>query len=276
MSSAPEGRPGGARALLYTVLGELVLPAGDSAWTSTLVATFDLLEVAEKNARQALARVGEQGAIAPERVGRETRWRLTAPGRRLLEGGARRIYTFGATPACWGGEWLVAHCPVPETHRAVRNRLRTRLAFEGFGELSPSLAVSPHVSREPSLRRILDELGLGADAVVLRSRTGSRAADSALVRRAWDLDALAASYREFAARHRGRRPASAEGQVRALVELVHDWRRFPFADPELPTELLPARWAGAAAAEVFADRRAAWAPAATAWFAEREAERATE
>lgn len=40
----------------------------------------------------------------------------------------------------------------------------------------------------------------------------------------------------------------------ALVErmrLVHDYRRFPFRDPDLPPELLPPGWSGRAAHEVF-------------------------
>ena len=40
----------------------------------------------------------------------------------------------------------------------------------------------------------------------------------------------------------------------ALVErmrLMHYYRRFPFRDPDLPPELLPAGWSGRAAHEVF-------------------------
>jgi phenylacetic acid degradation operon negative regulatory protein len=34
-------------------------------------------------------------------------------------------------------------------------------------------------------------------------------------------------------------------------ELVHEWRKFLFTDPGLPRELLPARWPGISAAEMF-------------------------
>ncbi|HEY7014220.1 MAG TPA: PaaX family transcriptional regulator C-terminal domain-containing protein, partial [Streptosporangiaceae bacterium] len=48
------------------------------------------------------------------------------------------------------------------------------------------------------------------------------------------------------------------------VELVHAWRRFPAIDPALPRELLPARWSGLTAAQLFADRHERWSADAQA------------
>jgi len=51
-----------------------------------------------------------------------------------------------------------------------------------------------------------------------------------------------------------------------LTELVHAWRRFPSLDPGLPARLLPARWSGVRAAQLFAARHATWSPdAMTQW-----------
>ncbi len=257
---------GGAKALVLTILGELVLPAGGAAWTSSLVAAAEVLGIGEKNARQAIARIGDQGLIRPDRHGRRVRWSLTDDGRRLLEEGARRIYGFGTSTVDWGGTWLVAHCPVAESQRAVRNQLRTRLAFLGFGELSPTLLISPHLDRERALREVLRDLGLTDESVVLHSSVGADGENRDLVARAWDLDGLADSYATFTCAHRDQRPTEDRASFRALVGLVHDWRRFPFTDPELPTELLPDCWAGTTAAQVFHDRHADWSPAARLWF----------
>lgn len=263
-------RRGGAKALLLTVLGEFVLPAGGSVWTSSLVAAGEALGIGEKNARQAISRIADQGLVISRRHGRQVRWSLTDGGRRLLESGAARIYEFGTSTAGWDGEWLVAHCSVPESQRALRRELRTSLAFLGFGELSASLAISPHADREGRLRATLDELGLLSESVVLRSRTGSIADDADLVARAWALDELGDAYRNFRETFVGRRPADAPSAFRATVELVDDWRRFPFTDPELPGELLPSDWEGAAAAEMFHDRHARWRDTARAWFSAHE------
>lgn len=261
---------GGAKALLLTVLGEFVRPAGGEVWTSSLVTVAETLGIGEKNARQAIARIGDQGLIASRRHGRQVRWSLTAAGRELLESGARRIYEFGSAGADWHGEWLVAHCQVAESQRSLRTQLRTQLGFLGFGELSASLLISPHLDREPQLRQVLDDLGLSDDRVVFRSTTASAEEDGAIVERAWDLDGLAESYRSFRSSYARRRPSTDEESFRALVELVHDWRRFPFIDPELPSVLLPEPWAGATAASTFHAQRTAWSASAQAWFSEVE------
>lgn len=267
MSEELPAQRGGAKALLLTVLGEFVLPAGGSVWTGSLVAAADALGVSEKNARQAIARIGDQGLIRSTRDGRRVCWSLTDDGRRLLEVGTERIYGFGTSAVDWRGEWLVAHCPIDESRRALRNQLRTDLGFLGFGELSASLLISPHVEREPNLRQVLGELGLGDECVVLRSRTGSDADDAVLVSRAWDLDGLAEAYESFTRAQQPRSSLDDAAAFRAVVELVHDWRRFPSIDPELPTDLLPAGWAGTTASTTFHRRHADWSPAARRWFA---------
>lgn len=257
---------GGAKAMLLTVLGEFVLPTGGSAWTSSLVRAAGALGIGEKNARQAIARIGEQGLLSSDRHGRQVRWSLTAAGRVLLETGTRRIYDFASSDVEWDGRWLVAHCPVAEPRRAQRTRLRTRLAFLGFGELSAHLLLSPHVDREPQLRAALHEAGLAAESTVLRSTTGSPEEDAALAARAWDLDELARAYHAFQRSAERSSPQRGPEYFRAVVELVHEWRRFPSVDPELPKSLLPDPWAGATAATTFRNQHRKWSSDATTWF----------
>ena len=48
------------------------------------------------------------------------------------------------------------------------------------------------------------------------------------------------------------------GVLLRQLEMVHAWRRFPALDPSLPRELLPVRWSGIKAAELFADRHERW------------------
>ena len=43
-----------------------------------------------------------------------------------------------------------------------------------------------------------------------------------------------------------------------VIDLVHAWRRFPWIDPGLPAEFLPAPWRGTAAAGLFARLHAEW------------------
>jgi len=263
VESALQPRSGSsAKALLLTVLGELVLPHGGTVWTQTVVHLLDRLGVEERNARQALARLAEQGIVASERHGRRALWRLTPEGRELLETGTERIYSFGVATTEWDDHWLVVLCSVPEEQRAKRHRLRSRLSFEGFGFLGPGVAVTPHLDREDAANAILKDLDLVPAAVVLRAEAGTLVPATEVLHRAWDLDDLADQYRAFDERFRRRSPTGEEAQLTALVELVHAWRRFPFVDPEIPDRLLPRTWPGRRAKALFDDRHAAWSPAA--------------
>lgn len=260
-----------AKAMLLTVLGELVLPHGGAVWTQTVLRVLALLDVAERNARQATARLAEQGILTNERRGRRTLWRLTPDGRELLVTGTERIYSFGASTDDWDEHWLVVLCSVPEEQRAKRHQLRSRLSFEGFGFLGPGVAITPHLEREDVANAILKDLDLVPAAVILRSEAGSLVSATEMLHRAWDLDELADRYRAFTDRFRRRTPRSDESRLTALIELVHDWRRFPFADPEIPARLLPRSWPGWRAKAVFDERHAAWSPGASRYYEAIEA-----
>ena len=243
-----------ARSWLLTVLGEFVLPGEEPAWTSSLVAVLAGLGLEEKASRQALARTAADGLIRAERVGRRARWQLTQPGRRLLTEGADRIYSFGVRSSRWDGRWLVLNVALPESQRELRHRLRTRMSWAGFGGLAPNLWVSPNTDREAEAKQLLDELGLTATTLSFTGEFGGIGSERSLVEQAWNLSDLAARYDAFVTEFARPGPSVMLSQVR----LVHEWRRFPFLDPQLPAELLPPQWIGARAAAVFHDRHAAW------------------
>jgi phenylacetic acid degradation operon negative regulatory protein len=259
------------KALLLTVLGEFALPRTGSMWTSTIVEGLRLLDIGERNARQAVARLGDRQVVGSERLGRRTRWHLTESGAELLRSGAERIYGFGDNGTVWDSRWLVVVASVPEEQRAKRNQLRSRLEFAGFGFLGSGIAVSPHTEREHAANTILRELELQDSAAVWLAETGSFVPDEEIIRRAWDLDDLASRYRAFVNDFEARRPKTPDSQFAALVELVHAWRRFPFYDPEIPDTLLPPKWPGHTAKRLFDARHQTWARGAGEWFAEAEA-----
>jgi phenylacetic acid degradation operon negative regulatory protein len=253
-----------ARSLLLTVLGEFVLPTGEPVWTQTLLDALGAVGVEEKSARQALARTAADDVLVSERSGRRVRWSLTASGRRLLSEGADRIYAHGAPRAPWDGRWLLLVVSVPEAQRALRHQLRTQLAWAGLGSPAPGVWVCPDAGRLPEAHRALDDVGLDETALVVVGGTHGGLSDAELVAQAWDLRDLEARYADFVARFADLEPDPADpaAVLAAQVRLVDAWRRFPFLDPQLPAELLPAGWVGARAAEVFHRRHEQWAPAA--------------
>jgi phenylacetic acid degradation operon negative regulatory protein len=247
-----------APALLLTVLGEYVLPTRRPVWTATLVTVLSGLGVEEKASRQALARTAAAGLIVAQRDGRRVRWRLTEQGRWLLRDGAERIYAAAAPTAPWDGRWLLLSVTVPEAQRHLRHRLRTRLTWAGFGSPAPGLWVSPQARREAEAKRIVTDLGLDGTALSFTGPFAGIGGQGNLVRQAWDLDGLAERYRSFLDEFAAARPAAGAATLVAQTRLVHEWRRFPFLDPGLPTALLPPDWIGIRAGRLFGRLHTAW------------------
>jgi phenylacetic acid degradation operon negative regulatory protein len=88
---------------------------------------------------EALARTASDGMIGVERIGRRARWHLTDAGRHLLAEGAERICTFAGQASTWDGRWLILGVTVPDSQRELRQRLKTRMTWAGFGAVAANL-----------------------------------------------------------------------------------------------------------------------------------------
>jgi phenylacetic acid degradation operon negative regulatory protein len=260
-----------ARSVLLTVMGEYVMPRHDALWQETLIDALATLGYKPQAARQALARSVAAGWLRTERVGRRSRVELTTETGAMLETGARRIYGFGS-PWEWDGRWLVVVLRVPEERRDVRHQARTQLAWAGFGSLGGGLWISPHAEREEELRGLSGE-GSAAELLSLRAEFGSLGDPRKIVEEAWDLDAVSAAYSTFIDDFARRRPRTPQAVFAAQTMLVHEWRKFPFLDPDLPAEMLPAGWPRERAHDLFTERHDAWSTTARGYFGSLEAER---
>ena len=260
LSRRHEAGAGSARGMLFTLLGEFVLPGEGAAWTSAVLAAFERMGVAEKATRQALMRTANAGWLSAEKVGRRTRWLLTPAATKMLTDGARRIYSFGAllngTGTAWDGQWVLVQVRIPETDRRARHVVRTRLAWAGFGSLGPGLWISPHAVREQEAMRVLREAGVASGAHVFVARRTGLSETRDMVAAAWNLPEIEAEYEQFVNEFRS--TSVPKDVLLRQLELVHAWRRFPALDPALPRELLPPRWTGTRAAELFSDRHERW------------------
>lgn len=258
-----------ARSLLLTILGEYVLPTGDGVWHETLIGALRTLEVKTQAARQAIARSITAGWLRSERAGRRSRARLSDATSEMLRTGARRIYGFGE-PWQWEGRWLLVTLRVPEERRDVRHQMRTQLAWAGFGSLGGGVWISPHVERENELLAMSAD-GSVAELLSFHAELGVLGDPAELVAAAWNLEHVEAAYNQFIADFGRLRPRSPAAVFRAQTLLVHEWRKFPFLDPDLPERLLPAAWPRSRAHELFHDRHAAWHEAAQDYFRSIEA-----
>nr|WP_280633636.1 PaaX family transcriptional regulator C-terminal domain-containing protein [Nocardioides sp. 1609] len=247
-----------ARSLLLTVLGEFALPRDEGVWTASVVEALGTLDVEERAARQALARASAEGLLVSERHGRRTAWSLTPRGSELLADGSTRIYAFMRQPRAWDGRWFVLTLSIPESQRRLRHQLRTQLTWLGLGSPTSGLWVSPDADLTKEVDKVVAGLGLRAQSFAWVGPTSGIGDESRLVRAAWDLEDVETRYLDFLGQFEERRADSPAETFLAQIELVHEWRRFPFLDPDLPRELLDHSWPGPRAASVFHERHAQW------------------
>ena len=242
-----------ARSLVFDLFGDYLRYRGGEVWLRTLVALMGCFEVPEPTVRVVVTRLRKEGWLESRRDGRETVYRLTDAAWELLDEGRTRI--FDRATGAWDGVWHMVIYTVPETDRGLREQLRKRLTWLGFGSLASAVWLSPHDRVAQVRDSFADQPAVRLDT--LQSRSGSAAADRDMASRAWDLAGLDRDYAALLERYRPRltsyRGEELSGRE-ALVErtrLTHDYRLFPFRDPDLPPELLPEGWSGRAAHEVF-------------------------
>jgi len=258
-----------ARSVLLTLLGEFVIFTPKGVWQETLINALSTLEYKTQAARQALARSVTAGWLRTERHGRRSRVHLTEETAAMLSTGAERIYSFGE-PWEWGGRWLLVVLRVPEERREIRHQLRTRLAWEGFGSIGGGLWITPHVERDGELRDMAGD-GSVAELLSFRAEMGAIGEPERVIADAWDLDGVADAYRGFISQFGRLRPKTPEAMFRAQTLLVHEWRKFPFLDPDLPEEMLPSGWPRSRAHDIFHERHELWHEAAQEYFRSLEA-----
>jgi phenylacetic acid degradation operon negative regulatory protein len=241
------------RSLLFTLYGDYVHPLGqEEVRVGALVRLAAELGVSSTALRSALSRMGREGWLATRRDGGSPRCRLTERGRGLIEEGTERIY--GHHRAVWDGRWLLVSYSLPERRRDQRDRLREGLSFLGFGSLGNGIFVSPHDLRR-EVRQLIARQEVEEDVTVHHGTLEWPADPALVVARAWDLQGLEGRYAAFL-----RRIREAVAEARGLDDreafrrrflLTHEFRRFPFSDPDLPDALLPPNWVGTAVREAF-------------------------
>lgn len=263
---APVNRHDPARAVtrptsfIFTLFGDMVGVDGE-LWIGALIRMMASFGISEAAVRQAVSRMSRQGWLAAvRREGPRAYYAVTERGRRRIEELRPRIY---GPVIEWDGLWRMLVYTISERSREGRDRLRSELSVLGWAPLAASTWLSPADSLDAA-REAAAGAGVLDDVALFTAESRGPAGDRDLVERCWDTQAIAAQYREFVARYEPRLARErATGQLtdeaafRERLWLVHDYRKFTYVDPGLPSELVPAHWPGTTAAAVFREYRAA-------------------
>jgi phenylacetic acid degradation operon negative regulatory protein len=245
-----------SRTLLVTYLGSVVRRMGN--WMP-ISGTVDLMTQAGLDApsvRSAVFRLKKRGWLIAETRAGTRGYALTDIALTALAAGDEVIWHL-RQPANLDDGWCVVSVSVPESARAKRHQLRSRLSALGFGNVSTATWLAP-ARLLTAAERAIDELALtDLCAIFVGDHAGGQDLRT-LVDRNWDLGLINARYREFIDQF-GQRAAGLEsgGVIDAgpafvtYLELVDYWRKLPFRDPGLPEALLSTDWSAVPAGALF-------------------------
>ncbi|MCL0065469.1 phenylacetic acid degradation operon negative regulatory protein PaaX [Dehalococcoidia bacterium] len=251
---------------MLTLYGDYVLPRGGEFGIGSLIKLLSNFGLSDQAIRSAVSRMCRADILKARRVGRRSYYSLTENGHQLLTKGARRI--FERKNNHWDGGWSIVVYSIPEPRRQARDKLRLELGWMGYGPLSEATWISPY-DLTNEVEDLVDRLQIREHVQIFQARltnsefrvpssegggdSGLRTQDSVLVARCWDLVRIHQKYADFIAKYRpkledhGRRLEDEEAipPSECFVErftLIHEYRKFPFFDPDLPRQLLPENW----------------------------------
>jgi phenylacetic acid degradation operon negative regulatory protein len=258
--------------LAITILGAHLRRPGERVWSGGMVEILGEFGFSTEAARAALSRLVTRGVLQRQREGRLVHYVFSARAHELLAEGDRRIFTFGrGAPAA--DAWTVVWHTIPEDRRVERAQLAQRLRFLGFGSVQDATWIAAS-DREQEVRELLRTLGVEEFASMFLGRIARGTEQALLLSGAWDVGDLERRYRAFLDEYApyldpAKRDALDAHQAFIVrTRMLHTFRGFPFADPELPDTMAPGAAARAEAVQTFDAIYEALAEPAAEHFAE--------
>jgi phenylacetic acid degradation operon negative regulatory protein len=244
---------------MLTLYGDYVLHRGGEIGIGSLVKLLSNFGLSEQAIRSAVSRMCRSGLLKAKRTRRKSYYSLTKDGHSLLTEGALRIFKRKRSP--WEGNWSIVTYSIPETMRQSRDRLRLELGWLGYGPLGEATWISPHdLTRE--VKSLLQRFKIEPYVNIFNAQHQGGIDPKNIVSRCWNLERIHRTYADFLTNYRPkleehRKRLQAGETIKpsecfvARFELIHEYRKLPFFDPDLPLELLPDNWLRPQAAALF-------------------------
>jgi len=259
---------------ILTLYGDYIRHRGGEIGIGSLIKLLTNFGLSEQAIRSAVSRMCRLGLLKARRVGKRSYYSLTTKGSNLLSKGAQRI--FERKNNHWDSMWHIVTYSIPEKRRKGRDRLRVELNWMGYGALSEATWVSPYdLTKE--VEELAENLRIKEYLQVFQAKHQGFTDPQKIVAHCWDLKRVHDRYAAFIAKYRPkveehlRRICNNEPvePSECFVErfmLIHEYRRFPFFDPDLPRELLPSDWLRPKAAALFQEYHNLLADKANRYF----------
>ena len=237
------------QSLMLSFLGIYLVGRGTAVYSGSVIEVFGRVGVTEEAVRSTVNRMVKRGMLTRHRSGRRVYLGLTPHATEVLEDGAQRIWRTGAVNRDWDGTWTLVGFSLPDSRRSDRHDLRSQLIWAGFGLLQNGLWIAPGAKDAAT---IAADLGLTGHVTVFTAQPAKPTESADLVRRAFDVEAIADRYRAFLARWEPADPLPALPDDLARQLILHtDWLQLVRQDPHLPAEHLDQDWPAIRAEQLF-------------------------
>jgi phenylacetic acid degradation operon negative regulatory protein len=244
---------------MLTLYGDYVRYRGQEIGIGSLIRLLGNFDLSELSIRSAVSRMCRAGLLKVRHDGARSYYSLTEDGLVLLQEGERRIFERKVTR--WNGEWSVIVYFIPEDQREARDALRRELTWMGYGPLNTATWISPY-DLSKDVGKLARRLKIKEFLQVFQARHLGFSDPKALVARGWDLHRIHRGYAAFIAGYRTKLDGhlvrlNSGGNIEPSecfaerFKLIHEYRRLPFFDPDLPEELLPGNWLRSEAGALF-------------------------
>jgi len=249
--------------LVITIFGDAVQPRGGEFWLGSLQGLMQRLRVEPNALRAAMSRLTADGWLTRLRVGRKSFYRLAQAGEAEFAAGTRKIYA--PKPHDAADEWTII--ALTAEAGVARDARRAQLRSDGFGVLSPTVFI------RPGTNHVVPAATPDNGETMFVGHLAGASDMEALIRHAWPVEAIEASYRilvdAFTPLARTLRAGAMPDPLSAMAArslLIHNFRRAALRDPQFPAPFRPSGWTGDAARALAADIYRDLARPSEAWL----------
>ncbi len=247
------------RAAMLTLYGDYVRQRGGEIGIGSLIKLLGNFDLSEQSIRSAVSRMCRAGLLKVRHSGLKSYYSLTDEGLQMLEEGEQRI--FQRKRSGWDGNWCVVVYYIPEERRDARDLLRQELTWMGYGPLSTATWISPHDLRK-EVEGLAKKLKIKEYVQVFQAKHLGFSNPKTIISRCWDIDRIHKRYANFITEYSAKLDRCHERLKNGKdidpseffterFKLIHEYRRLPYVDPDLPEELLPKNWLRSQASALF-------------------------
>ena len=246
--------------MIFTLYGDYIRHYGNEIWIGSLIKLLKEFGHNEQSVRAAISRMYKQGWVDSKKEGNKSYYFLTPRGIDRMDEAAKRI--FKLNPEKWDGKWRMLIYSIPEEKRSIRDELRKELIWSGFGSIANSSFISPN-DLTKQVYMLIEKYEIKEYVHYFIADYSGPRENQILLKECWDLHDINEHYKNFIDYYGEKYQEDKEkiaqrqmSQADCFVErtkLVHEYRKFLFIDPGLPEELLPEKWLGSTAANLFTD-----------------------